>query len=62
VGIIGVKENNFMNLAVAKLVLCVVDIQRPKQLFYSFPAVHISVLWDGQRVQDTVAGKSWWFS
>lgn len=54
----GVRKKNLMNLAVAKLVLCVVDIQRPKQLFYSFPAVHICVLWDGQRVQDTVAGKS----
>lgn len=54
----GVRENNFMNLVVAKLVLCVVDIQRPKQLFYSFPTVHIRVLWDGQRIQDTVAGKS----
>lgn len=48
----------FLNLAVAKLVLRVVNVQRTQKLFNSFPAVHIRVLWDGHRIEDPVAGKS----
>lgn len=47
-----------MNLAVAKLVLRVVDVQGTQKLFHSFPAIYIRVLRDGHRIEDPVAGKS----
>lgn len=50
------------DLGMAKLVLCVVDVQRAQQLLCSLPAVHEGVIRDGAGVQDAVpegVGKGW---